>query len=187
MCRPLGNLLRRDCLGSELTTVHPVSTLVSASSFSKLLFRLKTFILALGSRRAECRGSWASVAWPPTWDEQPRLFGSVSLEPCNVGLPLGSGNSREATLDLLPPLLRRLSSRALLGETGIALQAGRSVSAPEVPFLTPRPGFDWICGTNKRQTNVTNAFCSLSAENRLRSSHPLPSCTYCRYSVRQLN
>ena len=150
VCGSLGNLLRRDCLGLELTTVHPVSTLVSASSFSKLFSRLKTFILALGSRWTECRGSWASEAWLLTWDEQPGLFHNMSLEPCDAGLPLGSGNSREATLDLLPPLLRLLSSRALLVETDVTLQAWGSVSAPEVLFLTPSPGFDWICQTKKR-------------------------------------
>lgn len=151
VCRSLGNLLRNDCLGSELTTVCPVSTLVSASSFSKPFSRLKTFILAPGSRREEHRGSWASVAGLLTWDEQPGLRHKVPWELSDAGLPLGLGNSREAALNRLPLLLRLLSSRVLLVETGATLDPWGSTSAPGLPFrkesslfLTPSPGFDWI-------------------------------------------
>lgn len=68
VCRSLGNLLRKDCLGSELTTVHPVSTFVSASSFSKLFSRLRTFIPAPGSRWAEGRGGRVPAAGWLAWD-----------------------------------------------------------------------------------------------------------------------
>lgn len=157
VCRPLGNLLRKDRLGSELTTGHPVSTLVSASSFSKLFSRLKTFLLAPGSRWGEHRGSWASVAGLLTWDEQPGLPHEVPRELPDAGLPLSSGSSREAALNRLPRLLRLLSSRLLLVGTEVTLEPGGRVSAPEVPFgkessplLTPSAGFDGICQTKKR-------------------------------------
>lgn len=151
VCRSLGNLLRNDWLNSELTTVRPVSTLVSASSFSKPFSWPKTFILALGSRWEEHRGIWASVAGLLTWDEQPGFRHKVPWELLDTGLPLDLGNSREAALYRLPLLLRFRSSRVHLVETGAALGPWGSTSAPGLPFrkesslfLTPSPGVDWI-------------------------------------------
>ena len=163
--RSRGNLLRKDCLGPELTTVNPVSTFVSASCFSKLFSRLRTFILAPGSRWREGRGSWESVAGLLGWAERPGLFHEVPLALSDAVRPPGSGRSTDPTLNLLPRLLRLLGSRVLIAETGVSLEPWGSVSAPEVPFrkasspfLTPSPGFNWTYGTRRRGTGVTDVF-----------------------------
>lgn len=162
VCRSLGNLLRKDCLGSELTTVHPVSTFVSASSFSKLFSRLRTFIPALGSKWAEGRGGWVPAAGWLAWDPQPGLFHELPLQLSEARLPLGAGNSREPTLTLLPRPLLLFGSRVRPVETGVCLELWGSALVREVPlrresslFLTPGPGFDWTYKTRKGGTNVT--------------------------------
>ena len=155
--RFLRNLLSKDSLGSELTTVNPVSTLVSASSFSKLFSQPRPFILAPGSRWREDSCGWESVTGLLGWAEPPGLFHEVSPELSDTGRPPGSGRSTEPTLNLLPRLLRLLSSRVLIAETGVSLELWGRVSAPKVlfrkggsPFLTSSPGFNWTYGTRRR-------------------------------------
>lgn len=161
--RSLGNRLRKGCLGSELTTVNPVSTFVSASSLSKLLLWLRTVTLAPGWRWGEGRCSWESRAALLPWDEQPGLFHEAPLELSDTVPSPGSEHSREATLNLLARLLRHLGCKVLLTEAGVSLEPWHSVSAPELPFRKESspfltPGFNWTYGTRKRGTNSIAVF-----------------------------
>ena len=148
--RPLENLLRKDCRGSGLTTVRPVSTFVSAPSSSKLFCGLRIFSLAPGWRWGEGRCIWAPRTELLSWDEQPGLFPEVPLKLSDTGLSPDSGHCREPTWSFRARLLRHLGSKVLLVETGISLEPWGSVLAPTVPFrkesspfLTPSPGFSW--------------------------------------------
>lgn len=187
VCRSLGNLLRADRLGSELTTVHPVSTFVSASSFSKLFSLLRTFIPAPGSKWAKGRGGCVLAAGRLAWDRQPGLFHELPLLLSKARLPPGSGNSREPTLTRLPRPLRLLGSRVCPVETRVCLESCGSALVPKTPlrkesspFLTPGPGFDWTYGTRKGGTNVT--MCLLTECQEQTTSHS-PSATPCPWQT----
>lgn len=109
----LGNLLRIRCFSSELTTVKPVSTFVSASSFSELFSLLWTFMLDLTCRFGVGIGCWLMVVGLLSWDEQVEVPLEQARELSNPVLLRGSRSSREFTFILLPRHLRFLGSRVL--------------------------------------------------------------------------
>lgn len=87
--RFLGNLLTKDGLGSELTTVNPVSTLfLPPASRSCFPGRGPSF-WALGSRWREDSCGWDSVAELSGWAEPPG-FSTVSLNRLTLATHPGS-------------------------------------------------------------------------------------------------
>jgi hypothetical protein len=136
--------------------VKPVSTFVSASSFSKPS-SLRTFLPILGSMGIDSRRCCMPDAELSARVDQPSLLHKGSVEFSHE--PLGCGSSSECTLNLrLLLLLRLLGSKVLCVETEFRLESCGCVSPLKQPFkkgcspfLMPTPGFGWTYETGKEE------------------------------------
>lgn len=136
--------------------VKPVSTFVSASSFSKP-FSLRAFIPILGSMGIDSRRCCMSDVELIARVDQPGLLHKGSLEFSHD--PLGCGSSSECTLNLrLLLLLRLLGSKVLCVEVEFSLESCGGPSPLKQPFgkgcssfLTPSPGFGWTYETGRKE------------------------------------